>query len=331
MLCAAMPHARKPTSTTAANGFIDQEPKEDTTAVVTGSTSSPATTAAGFGMRERHREGVQDHQRADAQQREPHRPRHVAGASVGLLGGGHARVEADEDPATHSHGREQRGEGRPARERLGAERVPEDREVLLAEDEQQREPDPDRRDSLGRDPGRTARLSTSMPKALTSEHTTTNTHAGQHDCVGGRSDAEQGQRPRGAQVGDGRVRHGERAERHPAVEPAVARSDQPAAPLVGAVGDRELARPARSTRTAAGTARRARPAAPTPTRARRRSPAPGPPRTGRRRGRSRRSPSRRCRRPAARAAAPGRSPARAGGRCRRPPGTRSRPWGKLTD
>src|SRR5690349_4945483 len=46
---AAIPQARKATSTTAANGFIDQSPNEVTTAVVTGSTSLPATTSAGFG------------------------------------------------------------------------------------------------------------------------------------------------------------------------------------------------------------------------------------------------------------------------------------------
>src|SRR4051812_21183202 len=44
-----MPQARNATSTTAANGFVDHEPNDVTTAVVTGSTSSPATTDAGSG------------------------------------------------------------------------------------------------------------------------------------------------------------------------------------------------------------------------------------------------------------------------------------------
>src|SRR5688572_16693935 len=47
--CAAIPQEMNATSITAANGFEDQEPKDDTTAVVTGSTSSPATTDAGSG------------------------------------------------------------------------------------------------------------------------------------------------------------------------------------------------------------------------------------------------------------------------------------------
>src|SRR3954469_12685189 len=44
-----MPQARNATRTTAANGFVDHEPKLATVAVVTGSTSSPATIVAGSG------------------------------------------------------------------------------------------------------------------------------------------------------------------------------------------------------------------------------------------------------------------------------------------
>src|SRR5262245_46849206 len=44
-----MPQAMKATSTTNANGLLDQSPKEATTAVLTGSMSLPATTSAGFG------------------------------------------------------------------------------------------------------------------------------------------------------------------------------------------------------------------------------------------------------------------------------------------
>src|SRR4051812_15522182 len=46
---AAIPHATNASSTIAANGFVDQDPKELTTAVVTGSMSSPATIDAGSG------------------------------------------------------------------------------------------------------------------------------------------------------------------------------------------------------------------------------------------------------------------------------------------
>ena len=46
---AAIPQDRKAASTRAANGLADHEPNAWTTAVVTGSTSSPLTTAAGSG------------------------------------------------------------------------------------------------------------------------------------------------------------------------------------------------------------------------------------------------------------------------------------------
>ena len=70
-----------------------------------------------------------------------------------LLGRADARVEADEHPAADRECGQHSGADRAARELLRAERVREDRDVLVAEDEQQREPDPDRRDRLGRDPG----------------------------------------------------------------------------------------------------------------------------------------------------------------------------------
>src|SRR4051794_12798601 len=44
-----MPQDMNATSTRAANGRSDQEPNEDTTAVVTGSESFPATTSLGCG------------------------------------------------------------------------------------------------------------------------------------------------------------------------------------------------------------------------------------------------------------------------------------------
>src|SRR3954447_15531569 len=46
---AEMPQATTATSTIAANGLVDQEPNDVTTAVVTGSASWPPTTAFGSG------------------------------------------------------------------------------------------------------------------------------------------------------------------------------------------------------------------------------------------------------------------------------------------
>ena len=50
-------------------------------------------------VRERGGERVEDHERAHAQQRDPHRARHVLGRALGLLRRRDRRVEADERPA----------------------------------------------------------------------------------------------------------------------------------------------------------------------------------------------------------------------------------------
>ena len=53
--CAAIPQARNATSTTAANGFADHDPNDETTAVVTGSTSLPGDDRGRVRVRERRR------------------------------------------------------------------------------------------------------------------------------------------------------------------------------------------------------------------------------------------------------------------------------------
>ena len=141
--CAAIPQARNASSTTSANGLLDQPPNEATTAVETGSMSWPATTAAGSGCASVVAKALRITSAPTLSSAiQTARGTCLRGA-LGLLGGGDGRVEADERPAADGERREQRGERAAARQRLGAERVGEHAEALLAEDEQQREADAD--------------------------------------------------------------------------------------------------------------------------------------------------------------------------------------------
>ena len=105
----------------------------------------------GSGWASVDRDGVEDHEHADAEQGDPDRPRDVTRRVARLLRRGDARVEADEDPAADGQRGEQSGADGAAGQRLGAQRVAEQRQVLLAEGEQEREPDADRGDDLGGD------------------------------------------------------------------------------------------------------------------------------------------------------------------------------------
>ena len=58
------PQARNAASTTAANGFADQEPNEQTTAVETGSRSRAGDDVCRVRVRERRRDGVEHDRRA---------------------------------------------------------------------------------------------------------------------------------------------------------------------------------------------------------------------------------------------------------------------------
>src|SRR4051794_823580 len=111
--CADMPHARNAISTTAANGFADEEPNELTTAVVTGSRSRPATTAAGSGCASVAATALRITIAPTLSIAAQIRPRDPAGRLVRLLRRRHAGVEADEHPAADREGREQPGAGRP--------------------------------------------------------------------------------------------------------------------------------------------------------------------------------------------------------------------------
>ena len=91
-------------------------------------------------------------------------------------------------------------------------------------------------------PSRTARPRTSMPRAPTKRGDEDEQHPRDDDRVRRGLDPHEHQRPRRAEVGDRRVRHGVGADRDPAAHPAVGPAHEAAAPLVGAAGDRELRR-----------------------------------------------------------------------------------------
>ena len=261
-----MPQARKAISTTAANGL--RRPRSERADHRGGHRIGVLARDHGgrVGMRERGRDRVEDHERADAQQRDPDRPRDVASGVARLLGGADAGVEADEHPARRRPARR----AAPRRSiRPTAPRRPsvsrQDREVLLAKGEQQGQPDADRGDDLGRD----ARL---HHPAQHPDPERSRQRADDHEDHPRRARARwacgsmpsEGQRPGGAKVGDRRVGHRVGADRDPAGEPAVGAAHQPAASTGRRRRRSGTPKPARRRPPAAGTARRAQPAAPRP-------------------------------------------------------------------
>ena len=117
------------------------------------------------------------------------------------------------------------------------------RDVLGAEDEQQREADRRRRRRSrprSRPGSRVAGQST--PSAPTNAQTTTKTIPVATIALGVGSIPSSVERPRRAEVGDRRVGDAVGADSDPAAQPAVRRPQEPARPLVGAARDRELGR-----------------------------------------------------------------------------------------
>ena len=135
----------------AANGLLDQSPKDATTAVETGSMSLPATTSAGFGCASVVAKALRITSAPTLSSAiQIARGTCLAAPLVSSAAATVASKPMNAQPRDRERG-QQRGEGRAAAERLGAERVEQHGEALLAEDEQQREPDADRGDGLGGD------------------------------------------------------------------------------------------------------------------------------------------------------------------------------------
>ena len=128
----------------------------------------------------------------------------------------------------------------PSESVLGAESLREDGEGLRAEDEQERQSDPDRRNDLGSDAGLDHTAEHVDPECADGRADEHENHPGRHDRVRRRRDTYQSECPGSAEVGDRRVGHSVGADRHPAAEPAVGAAHQAAAPLVRAARDRKL-------------------------------------------------------------------------------------------
>ena len=147
----------KATSTTSANGLLDQPPNDATTAVETGSMSLPATTAAGSGCASVVANALRITSAPTVSSAiQTARGTCLAAPLVSSAAATVASKPMNAQPPTASAA-SSAGEGRAAAQRLGAERVGQHAEALLAEDQQQREADADRRDRLGRDADAAAR------------------------------------------------------------------------------------------------------------------------------------------------------------------------------
>ena len=136
----------------------------------------------GSGCASVDRDGVEDHQRADAQQRDPDRARDVARGALRLLRRADAGVEADEHPAADGERGEHARADRAARQRLGAERVRRgSRSPASRKTSSSASPIPTDATTSAAIPTLTARPSTSMPSAPTTAQTTTSTIPVDHD------------------------------------------------------------------------------------------------------------------------------------------------------
>ena len=191
-------------------------------------------------MGEGHREGVEDDQAGNAEQRDPDRTRDVTRRFACLLRRPDTGVEPDEHPSPHRQCGEHAGSDRSARQRLCPERVRREREVLDAEDEQQGESDPERRDDLGADPDLDDEPENRDAERPCDRAEDEEKRTGGHDPARRRLDPREGQCPRGSEIGDRRVRRRVRADRHPPVDPPVGLAHQAPAPLVRAARDGEL-------------------------------------------------------------------------------------------
>ena len=307
---AAMPQDRNATSTIAANGFDDHEPNELTTAVVTGSTSSPATTDAGSGCASS----------AATALRITSAPTLSSAIQIALGTCRAASFVSSATPTAQSNPMNTHPPTASAASSPAATEPPDSASApkvsvkiersCSAKTSSSARPMPDRRDDLRRDarlhrPAQHADPERAGERADHDQH-----HAGDHDRVGGRLDVEQRQRPGRAEVGDRRVRRRVRADRDPARRTS-RRSRRSGGGSTGRRRPRSgTRRPAPNRRPAAGTGRRARPAAPRPTRGPRPASRPARRRRARRPAISRRSRARRCRRSAGAGRAPACSRAR---------------------
>ena len=211
-----------------------------TTAVVTGSMSSPATTDAGSGCASVAATAFRITSAAT-----------LSSAIQIARGTWRAASVVSSDAATHASKPMNTQPPTASAASIPALTEPSDsasapsvcveqREVLRAERQQQRDADADGGDRLGADPELDRAAEHLHPERAHERADEDEHHAGEDDPAGRRVDPEQRQQPGRAEVGDRRVRDRVRADRHPAAEPAVDAAHQPPVPLVRGARHREL-------------------------------------------------------------------------------------------
>ena len=239
-----MPQARKATSTTAANGFDDHEPNDDTTAVryrVEVLARHHRSRGRGGRAWRRQRSGSRARRRSAGRSRSPW-ARGARRRGSPRRRPTQASKPMNTQPPTASAASSPAASEPPDSASAPRVSVRIDRSCV-AEDEQQGEADAHGGDDLGGDPGLHRPAQDADARARRpSAQTTTSTMPVTTIAFGVGLDPEQRERPRRAEVGDRRVGHGVGADRDPAREPAVGGRPSAGAPLVGAAGDRELGR-----------------------------------------------------------------------------------------
>ena len=203
---AAMPHERNATSTTAANGLADHEPKEVVTAVVTGSRSAPATIAAGSGCASVTATAFSITSAPTLRRAiQIARGTWCAASLVSSEAATQASNPMNTQPPTASAASSAANTEPPDRASAPSVWVKTPRSCSRNTSSSAR-PIPTEAIASAAMPSFTAAASTSMPSAPTPAHTTHQHHARGHDPPRRGLDPGERERPGRAQVGDRRVR-----------------------------------------------------------------------------------------------------------------------------
>ncbi len=218
---AAIPQARKAAKTTAANGFVDHAPNAATTAVWTGSASRPATTAAGSGCASVVATALRTTSTAT-----------LSSAIQIARGTCRAALRVSSDTATQASKPMNTHPPTASAASIAAPTEPPDsasapsvcsssERSCVRNASSSASPTPTDATISAAIPTRIACVSRATPNASGERTRHDEHHPRSHDPVRARRDVQQRQQPRRAEVRDRRVRHGVRANRHPAAEPPV--------------------------------------------------------------------------------------------------------------
>ena len=167
-----------------------------------------------------------------------HRARDPPGRVGDLLGHVTAGLEAVEEEQAGERGGQERAD--VARVAAGAHGVEEDRERLLAAEEEQEQAQGDDADQLGGQPDAGDAGEHAGAAVVDDEGDDQQAERGQQDDARGGLDAEEGGDEPAAELRDGRDGHDDRPDVDPRDDPGVAPVPQPPGPRVDAAGQRVL-------------------------------------------------------------------------------------------